>query len=342
MNIFLESRIWSDSFDYLKWQIDNAKDKQIDLYIACMGGNVNAGFAIANYIEGVNAGGAKTIRTHILSNADSIATVIFLAPEAKDRSIVESSTMFIHEPRFMWLEDVTAEDAEKASEELKVQEDRIADYYVKKVDGMTKQEAQSLMSGEVNLSAKQMLEYGIVTEIKKAFDIAAFRTNLHPNTNINMFNKKQLNNVTLKQGDVEVQAAYRGDLAEKTELERFGEGEALNGEFVTDSHKMTIENNKVTTLEAVAVEEVETNEEVSAAVEAAVAPILDIVEALVTKVEAIGGEKSTHQTPKATVKNEAPKSDDPQREARKESKARQTENYKKRVEANATRVNNLK
>lgn len=333
MDIFLESRIWEWSFDEFKYDIENSSDKNIDVYIACIGGNVDAGFAMANYIDAINASGSKTIKTHILSNADSIATVIFLA--ANERTIVQSSTMFVHQPRFLWIEDVTSDVADEAAESLRIQEERIANYYTQKIPNLDKKEALDLMSGNTTLSAEKMLEFGIVSEVKESFNIAAIKSK----TNMSLFGKKEkpLQNISLKQGDDEVLAIHRGELAENVELERIGDGEALNGEFVTNEQKVTIENNKVTAIEAIEAQKEEAPEMeavVAEKVAEAVSPLMEQIEALTEKLANV---KSTHKPQKGNVDNSS-KEVDPQKEARRASKERQAENLKKRQELNAKKL----
>lgn len=331
MDIFLESRIWPDSFDFFKWQINNTPENEINIFIASIGGSVDAGFAIANYIEAVNSKGAKRINTHILSNADSIATVIFLAPPKEQRTIVESSTMFIHDPRFIDLMELTSETADKMAEALRIQENRIADYYVKKIDGLTKDEAVKLMKGETTLTAADMLKYNIVSEIKAAFNIAAFKSNINQNQiNMSLFSKKgTLAVVALVQGTVTIQAAHRGAFAENTELEQIGEGEAINGEFVIDGKNVTIENNVVKTIKAIETAAAEGDEstDVSEQIALAMAPVMDLVEKMQSQIEALAGQKSTHKPSKVNVDNSNADGLDAQAVAKKASKERQKQNY---------------
>lgn len=327
MDLFLESRIFEWSFDDFRWQIENASANEINVYIAGIGGNVDAGFAIANYIQAVNASGSKKISTHILSNADSVMTVIFLGADAGDRSIVRSSTMFIHEPRFMWLEDVTAELAEQASEQLKVNEKRIADYYVSRIEGLSYDEAVGLMKGEITLDAEKMLELGIVSEIKESFSIAAIKSKKQ---NMSLFGKKSekpLQTVALKQGDNEVTAIHRDEIAENTELEAVGVNDPLNGEFISGDKKITVENNKVKAVEAVT-EKAGVSEEIQTAINEAVSPVIELVEKLSDKIVALKGEKTTHKPSKGGPSNER-KIDDPQIEAKRNSRERQIENAKR-------------
>jgi len=343
MNIFLDSIIYDTAFEDFRFQVEATTDKQIDVYIASVGGNVDAGFAIANYIEAVNASGEKTITTNILSNADSIATVIALAPELSKRSIVESSTMFIHNPRFMELCDVTSDKADKASEMLKVMEDRLATYYTRKIPNLTIEDAKGLMAGEVTLDADTMIQYGVMGNKLESFSIAAFK---QKSDYMSLFKKeKPLFNIALG----EVQAIHEGDLAVGTELRAIGSMDAINGTFAVAGKNVKVENSKVVNLEPIPEVMPDPKEEeelpfdmaeVEAKVEEKLEPIFNMVEKVMAMVEKMSGQSSTHKPAKTTVNNQVV-SDDPQKEARKASFARQKANAQKQAEAIEARINKI-
>jgi ATP-dependent protease ClpP protease subunit len=252
--IFLTGIVDEWTAEEARWSLTNTSEKEIDIFISNWGGSVNKGFEIANLIQGLEKSGNKKITTNILSHADSIATVIFLAAKKENRKIVDSSTLFIHEPRFMVFDEVTKQDADKMSAELEMQKNRIADYYVKNIEGLTKEEALSLMAGEVNMSKDKMLEYGIVGEVLPEFDIAAKRT-LISNYKIDMglFNTKSqepLNTLAFNDGTM---IAFNGELKEGSEVQKVGEVVDLAGEFTdNDGRTITLEANKVSKIEAAA------------------------------------------------------------------------------------------
>ena len=208
---------------------------ELDIIIGSVGGSVNEGFRIINMMQAAEKSG-KAINTHIISNADSIASAIFLAPTKKEnRHIVESSTLFIHEPRFSMGFDITQSDAQKMDEELELQKNRIADFYVKQIEGLTKDEALSLMNGETNLSATKMLELGIVGEVKPVLDIAAKRemNNIYNQSysKMGLFGNKKVVVNQVVSGDNTF--LHEGELAVDSELTQVGQAEAkLEGEHV--------------------------------------------------------------------------------------------------------------
>ena len=347
MNIFLDSIIFDGSFEAFRNQVEQSPDKNIDVYISSVGGSVDEGFAIAHYIEAVNLSGSKEITTNILSNADSIATVIALAPTVDMRFIVDSSSMFIHNPRFMSMNDVTSERAAKASDMLKLAEDRIANYYTKKIANLTIEDAKRLMKGEVTLNSDQMIKFGVMGNKLESFNIAALKSNSNTKT-MSLFNKKEekpLNVSTLKIGDTEVAVAYRGDIAVNTEVERIGGGESLKGVALTSEFKITIEDNKITAVEPVGEPAAEPEalkaEEVKNQIAEAIAPVMDMVEKMMDIVDKISNQKSTHQPAKTTVNN-AVVIDNPQKDAAIASKGRQKAAYENRLTAMNARTTNFK
>lgn len=190
--VYLLSDVDDWSVQYIMDEIEMAEENRINLYISSYGGSVNSGFQLANYIMGVNRGGKK-INTYNLSHADSIATVVFLAPPKSQRHIVPSSTMFKHEPRFMMEFDITKDKANKMSEQLEIQKQRIAQYYTQQITGLTKEEALQLMANEVTLTAEDMVRLEIVEDIQEEFLIAAYAKINNKSTfnNMGLFDKNK-------------------------------------------------------------------------------------------------------------------------------------------------------
>lgn len=284
--IFLTGIVSEWTAEDVRYMLTNSSEKQIDIYISSWGGSVNKGLEIANLIQGIQATGKKDIHTFNLSHADSIATAIFLAPPKENRHVVENSTFFVHEPRFIVFDEVTQNDAEKMKAELQMQTNRLADFYVKNIEGLEKEEALSLMNAETNLTAEKMLELNIVSEIKQEFEIAAQR-NLISNLNndkMSLFNSKKqevVNTLSLEDGSI---VAFNGDLKEGTEVAKVGEVVNLEGSHV-DSEGRTIvvdANNKVT--------EIKAKEEPQASVEGETLTAKEVAEIVAEEVEKVRAE----------------------------------------------------
>lgn len=331
MNIFVDSQIMPDFFRDFRKQIEASKDKKVDVYISTIGGNVDAAIAAANYIEGLNASGDKDINTHLLSNADSSGTILFLAPkDISKRHIVEGSKMFIHDPSFSMMFDVNNEEAEKVIKTLGVYKERIISFYMSRIEGLSSNDASALMTGEETLTANRMVELNIVNDIQPNFNIAAIKSKSNIINNMSLFGKKKpINQVALKQGDLEINAVHEGDMVEGVEIQAIGTVDALNGEYETTEQKITIESGKVKAIEAIAVTE-NTAEVVDVAEEVAaqLAPVMEIMNEVTAQLATLKGEKSTHKTPKANVDNKTV-DPNPHTGARKRSQERQEINAKK-------------
>lgn len=323
--IFLTGIVDQWMAEDLRFNLMNSSEPVIDIYISCFGGDVNKGFEIANLIQGIQAGGKKDIHTYNLAHADSIATVIFLSADQDKRHAVESSTLFMHEPRFMWLEDITKDVTEKATEELEMQTKRIADFYVKNIEGLTEEEAFELMKNETNLDAEQMINYKIVSEVVPNFEIAAKRgliTNFN-NSNMSLFKTKQAI-FALKMADDSI-LVHEGELKVGSQVQKDGVLDSLEGEHI-DAEGRTIKvdsENKVSEIIDKVVEEpvIETEN----VVEEVAALLLDHqtkMEGLIdTKIAALRKEGSSAKVPKIdAVKTPAVK-ESTQASARKGVKA---------------------
>lgn len=237
------------SVEEIRKQIIDSPDQKIDIYISSNGGSVDKGFELANFIEGVKN---KEIHTHILSNADSIATVIFLAPPKERRHAVASSTFMIHNPKavamFIELDEEAAENLQNQLEFVKT---RILNYYVRKFPNLTRDELSDLMDKDTYMTAEELQEYGAIEEILESFDIAAYNKdylNKKRNSMKIFKNKNQaINSVKLDNGN---QLIYEGELSEGTELRNLGDPESLEGEHtLEDGRKITVDkDNKITAI----------------------------------------------------------------------------------------------
>jgi len=298
--IFITGVIDEWTADELGWQLRNSSETDVNIYISSFGGSVKAGFEIANLIQGIEASGSKSIHTFNLSQADSIATVIFLAAKKDKRHIVENSTLFIHEPRAFVFDEMEKEDAEKLAERLEIETQRIADFYVKNIEGLNKEEALELMSGDTTLNASRMLELGLVSEVQEEFNIAA-STKLISNKYISKMGlfgkdkKETINKVVLNDGK---ELVFAGDLKEGTEINAFGGEEITEGEYITaDNQKLTVNaESKVVSIEAIEVQATNTNDEIIAAVGTMLADLEAKMDAKIEALRKVGSKGTPPKT----------------------------------------------
>ena len=142
-----------------------AEDKVIDVHIHCNGGDVLEGWAIYDRLRATG----KEITTIVDGTAASMATVIMMAAPKERRKAYANAQILVHNP---WLDPAwignmgmaTADDLEKAAQQLKEQQDRILDLYVERC-GCDRDEMAALMAEDKFISVERAMELGMVGEI---------------------------------------------------------------------------------------------------------------------------------------------------------------------------------
>jgi len=142
-----------------------ADDKTIDVHIHCNGGDVLEGWAIYDRLRATG----KEITTIVDGTAASMATVIMMAAPKERRKAYANAQILVHNP---WLDPAwignmgmaTADDLEKAAQQLKEQQDRILDLYVERC-GCDRDEMAALMAEDKFISVERAMELGMVGEI---------------------------------------------------------------------------------------------------------------------------------------------------------------------------------
>lgn len=140
-------------------------DNTIDVHIHCNGGDVLEGWAIYDRLRATG----KTITTVVDGTAASMATVIMMAAPKERRKAYANAQILVHNP---WLDPAwigsmgmaTADDLEKAAQQLKEQQDRILDLYVERC-GCDREEMAALMAEDKFINVERAMELGMVGEI---------------------------------------------------------------------------------------------------------------------------------------------------------------------------------
>ena len=140
-----------------------ADDNAIDVHIHCNGGDVLEGWAIYDRLRATG----KEITTTVDGVAASMATVIMMAAPKERRKAYANAQILVHNP---WVDPAwmgmaaTAEDLEKAAQQLKAQQDRILDLYVERC-GCDREEMAALMAEDRFISVEKAVELGMIGEI---------------------------------------------------------------------------------------------------------------------------------------------------------------------------------
>ena len=155
-----------------------ADDKTIDVHIHCNGGDVLEGWAIYDRLRATG----KTITTVVDGTAASMATVIMMAAPKERRKAYANAQILVHNP---WLDPAwigsmgmaTADDLEKAAQQLKEQQDRILDLYVERC-GCDREEMAALMAEDKFISVERAMELGMVGEIIAPISASIHKSNM--------------------------------------------------------------------------------------------------------------------------------------------------------------------
>ncbi len=137
---------------------------ELTVHINSVGGDVVAGFAIHDFLKGLE----MTVTTVVTGLCASIATVIAQAGSIK--LMTPNSEYMIHNP-FMWAEG-TADDIEAQAKFLRDTENKIVDFYVKNTD-MNEDDLRLLMTAETWMSADEALAAGFITGVTESMSAKA-------------------------------------------------------------------------------------------------------------------------------------------------------------------------
>ena len=136
-------------------QLTNNKEADtLIVHINSFGGDVTEGYAIHDILR---ASGKKVI-TQAEGIVASIATVPYLAGD--ERRITENTEVMIHNP---WgFTGGTSSDVQKYADQLKKEEDKLAEFYVSKT-GCLLDDILAMMGAETFMSADEAIEKGFAT-----------------------------------------------------------------------------------------------------------------------------------------------------------------------------------
>lgn len=140
------------------------KATSFDVHIHSVGGDVQEGFAIYNFLK--NTG--KEINTYSDGLVASIATVIFMAGEK--RYIHKLDSFLIHNPWGMQVGE--AEDFEKYASMLRDYENKAIDFYASFVN-ISKDEIRNFMKQETYLTTEQLISFGFATDLIENYKAVA-------------------------------------------------------------------------------------------------------------------------------------------------------------------------
>lgn len=138
-------------------------DNSIELHIFCDGGSVMEGWAIYDKLRATG----KEITSIVEGKAASMATVVMMAAPKERRRAYKSAQICVHNPwvpGFALGNQMTADDLQRAADDLKAQQERILDLYVERC-GCDREKMQALMDEDKYISVEEAKELGIIGDI---------------------------------------------------------------------------------------------------------------------------------------------------------------------------------
>lgn len=138
-------------------------DNTIEVRLHCDGGSCVEGWAIYDRLRATG----KEITCIVEGNAASMATVVLMAAPKERRKAYQSALLCVHNPWMpTWALDyaVTADDLQKASNDLREEQKRMLDLYVERCE-CDREEMQALMDEDKYIDTARALELGLIGEV---------------------------------------------------------------------------------------------------------------------------------------------------------------------------------
>lgn len=156
-------------------------DNTIEIRLHCDGGSVIEGWSIYDRLRATG----KEITCVVEGNVASMATVILMAAPKERRKAYQSAQFCVHNPWIpSWALDyaVTADDLQKASNDLREQQEKMLNLYVERCE-CDREEMQALMDEDKYVGTSKAIELGLIGEViapmsaKKVGAIKSSKTN---------------------------------------------------------------------------------------------------------------------------------------------------------------------
>jgi ATP-dependent protease ClpP protease subunit len=174
--------------------IDKTDLKELIVDINTFGGDVTAGFAMANILRRFASENSIEITTRISGYCSSIGTVIFLAGDKRIGN--EYADFFVHNAWTFAVGDKN--EMKKQYENLDEVSNKIAKYYSEKTT-IPFEEALKLMDESTNIDSETALKYGFFSEIENS--VLAY--NSKSIRNLLIQNNKKITNLNINNSDMQ-------------------------------------------------------------------------------------------------------------------------------------------
>ena len=194
-NLYIKGEIGVDVHlaDVISQVAKQPESTMFNVYINSVGGSVDVGFDIYNYIKSLNVP-INTIGQELVA---SIATVIFMA--GNSRKLDVNCEFMIHLPSGSV--SGTAEEIEAYNEMLKKYEKKLVDFY-KEVTGLNDEAIKPLLRYETWLSPTLAFDFKFTTEKANDLPILAKATYNFKNENMNQLSKEDKSWIETQLGSI--------------------------------------------------------------------------------------------------------------------------------------------
>ena len=206
-------------------------DNTIDVYLHCNGGSVIEGWAMYDRLRATG----KEITCIVEGKAASMATILLMAAPKERRKAYKNASLCVHNPWLpSWALDytVTADDLDKAAQELRESQEKMLDLYVERC-GCDREEMQALMNEDKYIDTDKAMAMGLIGSV-----IAPISASIIDN---NFINKKQKKMAEDKNKKVEVKASIIDRVLAKLGIKSLSELECGMDLSTTDGQTLTIE-----------------------------------------------------------------------------------------------------
>ena len=176
-----------DKFNTLK-----ETDNEVMVHINSMGGSVDAGFKIYDFIRSQQMDFGRIIHTRADGTCASIASVIYLSADKENRSITSNSKIMIHLP---WAKmEGNSINLKNYADELEIENQRLVEFYNART-GADAINLLELMSAETELTPEQAIALGFASSKIETVKAVAFSINNKQQSKMNAISKR-LNDLT--------------------------------------------------------------------------------------------------------------------------------------------------
>lgn len=206
-------------------------DNTIEVRLHCDGGSCIEGWAIYDRLRATG----KEITCIVEGNAASMATVVLMAAPKERRKAYQSAQLCVHNPWIpSWSLDyaVTADDLQKASNDLREQQEKMLNLYVERCD-CDREEMQALMDEDKYIDTSKAIELGLIGEVIapiSAKKVGAMKSN-----------KSIKNNQMRKEKEIKVKASLMDRALAKLGLKNIEELAKGMDLSTSDGQTLTVE-----------------------------------------------------------------------------------------------------